>query len=94
LPDPARAAANQGHVRRLLAARQPAFAAQLARAEAALDAEMAQQGRSFGQHAGRPAGPQPGHRRARPTGRLAAASRGRLTEPRSPDPEPDMEAGP
>jgi hypothetical protein len=94
LPDPARAAANQGHVRRLLAARQPVFAAQLARAEAALDGEMAQQGRGDVQHPGRPAGPQPGHRRPRPPGRHAAVLRGRLTVARSPDPEPDIEASP
>jgi hypothetical protein len=55
---------------------------------------MAQQGRGAGQHPGRPAGPQPAHRRRSLPGRLAAASRGRLTGPRSPDPEPDMEAGP
>jgi hypothetical protein len=92
-PDPARAAANQAAVRRLLADRQPAFAARLARAEAALDAEMAQHGR--GQHPRGPAGPQPGRRhRWRPPGKLAAAQGGRLTGPRRPDPEPDMEAGP
>jgi hypothetical protein len=95
MPDPARATANQAHVRRLLAARQPPFAAQLARAEAALDAEMAQASRGAGQHPGRPAAPRPGHRRQPvPPGRLAAAPGGRLSGPRHLDPEPGMEAGP
>jgi hypothetical protein len=94
MPDPVRAEANQAEVRRLLADKQPAFAAYLARAMAALDAEMAQGGYGPGQGPGRPGRVQPGDRhRPRPPGMSAAAWRGRLNGPRRPHPEPDIEAG-
>jgi hypothetical protein len=93
MPDPARAAAKRAYVRRLLAVRQPAFATRLARAEAALDAEMGQDDRGAGQHPGRPTGLRPGRRQLPvPPARLAAASGGLLSGPRRPAPE--MEAGP
>jgi hypothetical protein len=94
MPDPVRAEANRAHVRRLLADKEPAFAAYLAHAVAALDAEMAQGGRGPGQEPGGPGGTQPDDRhRPRPPGNLAAAWRGRLNGPHRPHPEPDIEAG-
>jgi hypothetical protein len=94
MPDPVRAEVNRAHVRRLLADKQPAFAAYLARAVAVLDAEMARGGYGPGQQPGGPGGTQLGDRhRPRPAGKPAAAWRGRLNGSRRPGPEPDIEAG-
>jgi hypothetical protein len=92
MPDVARAETNRASVRELLATRQPAFAAWLAQAEAALDAELTRAGSRSEQQPGMPGGMrQRDVRLPRPAGRSASA--GQRFGPRRLDPDCELEAG-